>query len=105
VTIPEELAVLETREAIAHIDATRQVMIAGVVANRVLEPLDVSDAAIADTPDGPPRAAGMLHNGLAEAQMIWLEALPNDPRLPFLFGFHTPVEVAERLAEICESFA
>ena len=86
VTIPEELAVLETREAIAHIDATRQVMIAGVVANRVLEPLDVSDAAIADTPDGPPRAAGMLHNGLAEAQMIWLEALPNDPRLPFLLS-------------------
>lgn len=105
VTIPEELAVQETREAIAHIDATRQVLIAGVVANRVLEPLDVSGAVIADTPDGPPRAAGMLHTGLVDAQAIWLEALPNDPRLPFLFGFHAPVEVAERLAEICESFA
>jgi anion-transporting ArsA/GET3 family ATPase len=104
VTIPEDLAVQETREAIAHIDATRQVMIGGVVANRVLDPLDISAGVIADTPDGPARAAGLLHTGLVEAQAVWLEALPNDPRLPFLFGFHAPVEVAERLAEICESF-
>ena len=105
VTTPEELAVHETREAIAHIDAERQILIAGVVANRVLEPLEVTAAAVAATPDGPVRAAGLLHTGLVEAQAVWLDSIPDDPRLPFLFGFHTPGEVAERLAEICESFA
>ena len=105
VTIPEELAVQETREAIAHIDATRQVLIAGVVANRVLDPLDLSRASIEAVVDSPARAAGLLHTGLVEAQSTWLDSLPDDPRLPFLFGFHTPVEVAARLAEICESFA
>jgi hypothetical protein len=105
VTTPEELAVLETREAIAQIDSERQILIAGVVANRVLEPLGVTVEAVGSTPDGPPRAAGLLHTGLVEAQSVWLDALPDDPRLPFLFGFHTPAEVAERLAEVCESFA
>lgn len=105
VTIPEELAVLETREAIAYIDAHRQILIAGVVANRVLEPLGIPAEAIASVPDGPPRAAGLLHSGLVAAQSNWLESIPDDPRLPFLFGFHTPAEVTERLAEICEAFA
>ena len=105
VTTPEELAVLETREAIAEIDASRQILIAGVVANRVLEPLGVSAEAIAAVPDGPARAAGLLHTGLVESQSFWLDSIPDEPRLPFLFGFHTPAEVSARLAEICESFA
>jgi len=105
VTIPEELAILETREAIAQMDAQRQILIAGVVANRVLEPLGISAKAIEEVPDGPPRAAGVLHSRLVAAQSDWLESIPDDPRLPFLFGFHTPAEVAERLAEICEAFA
>lgn len=105
VTTPEELAVLETREAIAEIDASRQILIAGVVANRVLEPLGVSAGAIAAVPDGPARAAGLLHTGLVESQSFWLDSIPDEPRLPFLFGFHTPAEVSARLAEICESFA
>ncbi|MEA3501476.1 MAG: hypothetical protein U9R47_01770, partial [Actinomycetota bacterium] len=73
--------------------------------NRVLEPLGVTADTIAALPEGPPRAAGLLHTGLVESQTIWLNSIPDDPRLPFLFGFHTPGEVAERLAEICESFA
>jgi Mrp family chromosome partitioning ATPase len=105
VTTPEELAVLETREAIAGIDAERQILIAGVVANRVLEPLGVTADAVASAPDGPARAAGLLHTGLVESQAVWLDSIPDDPRLPFLFGFHTPAEVSARLAEICESFA
>ncbi len=104
VTIPEELAVLETREAIVHIDSHRQIVIAGVIANRVLEPLGIATATVAAVPDGPPRAAGLLHAGLVEAQSTWLNSIPDDPRLPFLFGFHTPGEVAERLAELCEEF-
>ena len=105
VTTPEELAVQETREAIAHIDAERQILIAGVIANRVLDPLSLNRDVVAATPDGPPRAAGLLHTGLVEAQSVWLESIPHDPRLPFLFGFHTPGEVSARLAEVCESFA
>lgn len=105
VTTPEELAVQETREAIAHIDSERQILIAGVVANRVLDPLGLERDVVAAVPDGPPRAAGLLHTGLVEAQTVWLDSIPHDPRLPFLFGFHTPGEVAARLAEICESFA
>lgn len=105
VTTPEELAVLETREAIAQIDVERQILIAGVVANRVLEPLGVTVSDVEAVPDGPPRAAGMLHLGLVESQSVWLNSIPDDPRLPFLFGFHTPAEVAARLAEICEAFA
>lgn len=105
VTIPEELAVVETREAIAHIDSHRQILIAGVVANRVLEPLGIPTATVASVADGAPRAAGLLHSGLVDAQKIWLDSLPDDPRLPFLFGFHTPAEVTERLAEMCEDFA
>lgn len=105
VTTPEELAVQETREAIAHIDAERQILIAGVIANRVLDPLGLNRDVVAATPDGPPRAAGLLHTGLVEAQSVWLESIPHDPRLPFLFGFHTPGEVSARLAEVCESFA
>jgi anion-transporting ArsA/GET3 family ATPase len=105
VTTPEELAVLETREAIAGIDTERQVLIAGVIANRVLEPLEVTADAVASAPDGPARAAGLLHTGLVESQAVWLDSIPDDQRLPFLFGFHTPAEVSERLAEICESFA
>ena len=105
VTTPEELAVLETREAIAQIDAERQILIAGVVANRVLEPLGVTVNDVSAVPDGPPRAAGLLHLGLVESQSVWLDSIPDDPRLPFLFGFHTPAEVSARLAEICESFA
>jgi anion-transporting ArsA/GET3 family ATPase len=105
VTTPEELAVLETREAIAQIDEERQILIAGVVANRVLEPLGVTASDVGAVPDGPPRAAGLLHLGLVESQSVWLDSIPDDPRLPFLFGFHTPAEVAARLAETCEAFA
>ncbi len=104
VTTPEELAVHETREAIAHIDGERQILIAGVVANRVLEPLGVTVDAVAAVPDGPARDAGLLHTGLVESQAVWLNSIPGDPRLPFLFGFHTPAEVSARLSEICESF-
>ena len=105
VTIPEELAVQETREAMVQIDTARQILIAGVVANRVLEPLGIENDALAATPAGPPRAAGLLQTGLVEAQAVWLDSIPHDPRLPSLFGFHTPAEVAARLAEIIEDFA
>ena len=102
VTTPEELAVQETREAIAEIDKGRQILIGGVIANRVLDPMDVDTDALAAVPDGPARSAALLHIGLVTSQTVWLEAIPDDPRIPFLFGFHTPAEVAARIADILE---
>ncbi|MEN8233541.1 MAG: ArsA-related P-loop ATPase [Actinomycetota bacterium] len=102
VTTPEELAIHETREATAEIDERRQVLIAGVWANRVLDPLPVDHDAITALPDGPARSAGLLHSGLAAAQGPWLDAIPSDPRIPLLFGLRTPAEVSAQLADLCE---
>ncbi|MEN8112906.1 MAG: ArsA-related P-loop ATPase [Actinomycetota bacterium] len=104
VTTPEELAVLETREATATIDGQRSVLIAGVWANRVVDPLPITHETIAALPDSSARSAGLLHSGLAAAQAPWLDAIPGDPRIPFLFGLRTPAEVSAQLADICEAF-
>jgi hypothetical protein len=102
ITTPEELSVLETREATAAIDEERSVLIAGIWANRVIDPLDVPSTRIEGLPDSPARSAALLHSGLASAQAPWLEAIPGDPRIPFLFGVRTPAEVSARLADLCE---
>jgi anion-transporting ArsA/GET3 family ATPase len=102
VTTPEELPIVETRQAIAQIDKERQILIAGVLANRVFEPLDTPRATIEQLDPSPARDAGLLHSDLTERQREWLDAVPDDPRLPYLFDMRTPAEVAERLADECE---
>jgi hypothetical protein len=47
----------------------------------------------------PWRDAALLHAGLRDSQEKWLGRLPAEPRLPFLFGLHTPAEVAAQLAD------
>lgn len=105
VTTPEELAIHETREATAMIDEHRTILIAGVWANRVLDPFPFDHTAIEPLPDGAARSAGLLHAGLVSAQARWLDAIPNDPRIPFLFGVRTPAEVSARLADVFEGYA
>ncbi len=102
VTTAEELPVTETRQAIAEIDRRRQVTIVEVVANRVFSPLRTPRSTIEALPASEGRDAGLLHTGLVEQQARWLEALPDDPHLPYLFEVRTPAEVAERLADECE---
>ena len=98
VTLPEELPVVETEETIAWVEAEQLVGSLSVVANRVLPPLD------AEVPgrDGPVAEAAALHQSLWEEQQQWLGHLPVELALPYLFGTHTPAEVAERLADVLE---
>lgn len=102
VTTPEELPVVETRQAIAQIDKDRQILIVDVLANRVFEPLDAPRSTIERLDPSEARDAGLLHSDLSERQSTWLDAVPDDPRLPYLFDMRTPAEVAERLADECE---
>lgn len=98
VTLLEELPVLETVETIDWIDAEALVGRLTVVANRVLPPLG------AEIPvgEGPFVEAARLHHELWSEQQEWASRLDTDRSLPYLFGTHTPAEVAEQLADILE---
>lgn len=102
VTTAEELPIIETREAIARIDKERQIVIVDVLANRVFEPLVTARETIEALEASAARDAGILHTDLTDGQLEWLDAIPDDPRLPFLFDVRTPAEVAERLADQLE---
>lgn len=102
VATPAELPVSETLEALAITAAERTIAVAGVVANRVLEPLGIPEPVIAEVAPGPARDAALLHLGLQEAQARWLARLPDPLHLPLLFGMRTPVEVSARLADLFE---
>ncbi len=96
VTLAEELPVVETMDAVADLEAEPLVALAAVVANRVLDPPPPLPD---DLAAGPHRAAAELHAGRHADQQEWLARLPEDARLPYLFGMLTPGEVAARLAD------
>ncbi len=97
VTVPEELPVRETQDALAELAAEPLAAIGAVTVNRLLPAPDVSAS---DLPPGPHREAALLHAGLFADQREWLAELPGDVRLPYLFGMLTPGEVAARLADV-----
>ncbi len=97
VTLPEELSVTETQEAVAGLGAEPLVDLYDIVANRVLPP--PPDADPEELPPGPHRDAALLHAGRHAGQSDWLAELPPGPRLPYLFGLLTPGEVSARLAD------
>lgn len=100
VVTPEELPVLETQATLDRLDAEPVITLAGIVANRILPPLGLSAEQIAGLPDGSHRAAAQHHRAVQDQQERWLNELPDGPRLPYLFGIHTPGEVAEQLADL-----
>jgi anion-transporting ArsA/GET3 family ATPase len=102
VTTAEELPILETRQAIAQIDAQRQIVIVDVLANRIFTPLATRRGEIETLQPSEARDAALLHTTLTDEQVEWLEHLPDDPHLPYLFDVRTPAEIAERLADECE---
>lgn len=97
VTLPEELPATETMETLNWLDAEKLVPPPTVVVNRVLPDLDVKVR-----PDGIAGEIVDLHRSLVKEQQIWLERLPGDVRLPYLFGVYTPGEVAANLSDAME---
>ena len=99
VTLAEELPVTETREALTWLEEHQVMEAPQVVANRILPRLAATNREIKEEGRGPIREAALLHQALHEEQQRWLGELPPDRQLPFLFGLHTPPEVAARLAD------
>lgn len=97
VATPEELPVTETLESLREVSPL--VDVAAVVTNRILEPLGVSGDRLEALEPGPHRNAGLLHRGLHDAQRRWIGQLPDGPRIPYLFGVHTPGEVGVLVAD------
>ncbi len=102
VTSPEELPALETKEALSDLAAEGLITVGSVIANRIIPPLDITAEVIAQLPDRPATAAAEHHLGLLSLQQASLDGLPIDVRLPYLFGVHTPAEVAAQLADAWE---
>ncbi len=100
VVTPDELPVLETQAALERLQNEPVITLAGIVANRILPPLGLTAAQIAELPNGSHRAAAQHHRSVQDQQERWLDELPHGPRLPYLFGIHTPGEVAEQLADL-----
>ena len=102
VATPEELPASETREALAELESEPIISLEAVIANRVLPKLDLTPEYVAQLPDRPATAAAVHHLGLLAAQHNALDSLPIDIQLPYLFGVHTPPEVAAQLADAWE---
>lgn len=100
VTIPEELPAMETAETLTWLEKTDVTPPPMVVANRVLP--ELSDQT---TPEGAVGEMAALHRALCSEQRRWLDHLPPDLSLPFLFGLFTPGEVAAKLSEHLEAAA
>jgi anion-transporting ArsA/GET3 family ATPase len=96
VTLPEELPVTETEETIQWLDVEKVVSARTLIGNRVLPELTDTD-----TPKGAVGEAAQLHRSLWAEQQEWLERLPPDHTLPYLFGVFTPGEIAARM---CDEF-
>jgi anion-transporting ArsA/GET3 family ATPase len=98
VTLPEELPAMETAETLRWVEKANVVPTPMLIANRVLPPLKNSE-----TPEGAVGDMANLHRALRAEQQKWLEHLPPDLSIPFLFGLFTPGEVAARLSEHLET--
>lgn len=95
VTVLEELPVVETQDTLAWAESAGAVGTITVTANRVLPHLESEPPGA----DGPVAEAALLHRSLETEQAEWAADLEVERRLPYLFGTHTPSEVAEQLAD------
>ncbi len=99
VTIPEELPINETVEALDALAEEPLIDIAAIVANRVLPRMEVDSATIDGLPHSPVRYAAELQLTLQQQQAHWLDALADSERFPHLFGLLTPGEVAAQMSD------
>jgi anion-transporting ArsA/GET3 family ATPase len=93
VTTLEELPVVETVAAVARLKQAGVIDLAAVVANRVLEPLEVDPEIVAGLSPGPVRDAASMHMTFTEDQRRWGRSLGPAGQVPFLFGQDSPSEV------------
>lgn len=98
VTLPEELPTTETSETLNWINNENLVSKPTIIANRILTELEGTDS-----PKGPVGDAANLHRALWQEQQEWLQELPADLELPYLFGLFTPGEVAAHLSDELEN--
>lgn len=101
VTLAEELPASETAQMVSWLDSESVIAEHQVVANRILPELEVDADAL---PSGKAGEAARLHLSLRAEQQRWLEVVPAETQLPFLFGLFTPAEVAARLADEVETW-
>lgn len=100
VTLAEELPTTETSETIDWVNQTGVVGSPVVIANRILEKVGPGDP-----PNGPAGDMVTLHRSLNDEQEKWLNELPPDLTLPYLFGLFTPAEVAAHISDELETLA
>ncbi len=98
VTLPEELPTTETVETMSWLAKEQLVPAPRIIANRVLPPIKEKAS-----PPGVPGEMVQLHRSLWKEQQTWLEKLPADLQIPFLFGLFTPGEVAARMSDELEA--
>lgn len=98
VTLPEELPTTETLQTMKWLDRENVVPEPTVIANRVLPGIEDSS-----TPEGPAGEMVTLHRSLWAEQRQWLDKLPTDLQIPYLFGLFTPAEVAARISDELEA--
>jgi hypothetical protein len=97
VNLPEELPTTETLETIDWVTENGVVSAPTVLANRVLDELKVK---VPET--GVAAEIATLHTSLWAEQQKWLERLPPDAILPYMFGTFTPTEVAAHVSDALE---
>lgn len=102
VTTLEELPVAETSEALVQLEQESLIGVGAVIANRVLSPLDVARHRLEEMAPSPARDAALHHVTIWETQADASDSIPIDVELPYLFGVHTPTEVAAQLADELE---
>lgn len=100
VTLPEELPATETADTLSWLEKANVVPSPLVIANRVLPELGDKS-----TPKGVVGEMAAMHRALRSEQTRWLEKVPPDISLPYLFGLFTPGEVAAKLSEHLEAAA
>lgn len=100
VTLAEELPTTETLETIQWIERNPVVSPPTIVTNRVLEEMTVKAPA-----SGPAAEIATLHRSLYAEQARWLERVPPDITLPYMFGMFTPPEVAAHISDELELLA
>lgn len=98
VNLPEELPTTETLETIDWVAESEVVSNPTVITNRVLDQLKVK---VPET--GVAADMATLHTSLWIEQQKWLERLPPDLILPYMFGTFTPTEVAAHVSDELEA--